>query len=69
MTKAEYKDLKEVPDPYFGGPEGFEKVSRHVSAIRACDAVCQTGGLAGAFILAVSNQVLHPFHCVIHALH
>ncbi|KAL3139662.1 hypothetical protein ABBQ38_003978 [Trebouxia sp. C0009 RCD-2024] len=26
MTKAEYKDLKEVPDPYFGGPEGFEKV-------------------------------------------
>lgn len=30
MTKAEYKELKEVPDPYFGGPEGFEKVSRHL---------------------------------------
>lgn len=28
MTKAEYKNLTEVPDPYFGGPEGFEKVSR-----------------------------------------
>ncbi len=27
LTKAEYKELKEVPDPYFGGPEGFEKVS------------------------------------------
>ncbi|DBB03873.1 TPA: hypothetical protein ACH3X1_012961 [Trebouxia sp. C0004] len=26
LTKAEYKELKEVPDPYFGGPEGFEKV-------------------------------------------
>jgi hypothetical protein len=27
LTKAEYKELKEVPDPYFGGPEGFAKVS------------------------------------------
>ncbi len=27
LTKTEYKELKEVPDPYFGGPEGFEKVS------------------------------------------
>ena len=31
MTKAEYKELKEVPDPYFGGAEGFEKVSRYCS--------------------------------------
>ena len=34
MTKAEYKELKEVPDPYFGGSEGFEKVSRNFSATR-----------------------------------
>ncbi len=27
LTKDEYKQLKEVPDPYFGGEEGFEKVS------------------------------------------
>lgn len=26
LTKAEYKELNEVPDPYFGGEEGFEKV-------------------------------------------
>lgn len=26
LTKAEYKELSEVPDPYFGGEEGFEKV-------------------------------------------
>lgn len=26
LTKAEYKELQEVPDPYFGGEEGFEKV-------------------------------------------
>ena len=26
LTKAEWKELQEVPDPYFGGPEGFEKV-------------------------------------------
>lgn len=26
LTKDEYKELQEVPDPYFGGAEGFEKV-------------------------------------------
>lgn len=29
LTKAEYKELQEVPDPYFGGEEGFEKVRFH----------------------------------------
>lgn len=29
LTKAEYKELQEVPDPYFGGEEGFEKVTSH----------------------------------------
>ena len=47
MTKAEYKELKEVPDPYFGGPEGFEKVSKHlfwVDTRCACNAACRIGG-------------------------
>lgn len=46
MTKAEYKELKEVPDPYFGGSEGFEKVSRNFIATLscACNAACETGG-------------------------
>lgn len=33
MTKAEYKELKEVPDPYFGGAEGFEKVDPHAGKV------------------------------------
>lgn len=31
LTNAEYKELQEVPDPYFGGQEGFEKASYSAS--------------------------------------
>lgn len=33
-------DLKEVPDPYYGGQEGFEKVFRMVDM--ACDRIAQS---------------------------
>jgi protein-tyrosine phosphatase len=31
-------DIREVPDPYYGGPAGFEHVYRLID--RACDAIC-----------------------------
>ena len=36
MTKAEYKELKEVPDPYFGGAKGFEKVATVALTASCC---------------------------------
>ena len=36
LTKAEYKELTEVPDPYFGGAEGFEKVTQWHGHSNSC---------------------------------
>ena len=40
LTKAEYKELTEVPDPYFGGSEGFEKV-RYPDLLARCGCMQQ----------------------------
>lgn len=40
LTKDEYKQLQEVPDPYFGGAEGFEKVC-HIWRLDMCNAHVQ----------------------------
>lgn len=52
LTKAEYKDLTEVPDPYFGGSEGFEKV-RCLDLLARCGCMQQQ---------AVTQCVAHGFH-------